>query len=204
MKYSPSVGVLIFGGVLFLSGGTASGKRLTNYEVLRAQVDTLSGSIVKVLTSQQIKSLACRNKPGEIEAFVRQRIDENLLGNNFRLVSDSLSVPQLKLIVPVVNVEYSSPVSSHLFASPDVERTIQSAYDLEVSDSGVVTFAKSYSFFFSDTINESEIPDLESGSYSFLHGKIDQGGFIDAMLQPVLFLASAAVIVYLFFTLRGS
>ncbi len=57
---------------------------------------------------------------------------------------------------------------------------------------------------FSDTVSESEIPDLEAGSYVFLHGRIESRSVLDTILQPVLFVASAAVIVYLFFTLRGS
>jgi hypothetical protein len=203
MKHSTSAGVLIFVGVLFFIG-ISSGKELTNYEVFRAQVDTLSVSIAKILKTWQIKSVSYRSKPGEIEMFVRQGIEERLLEDNFRILQDSISVPQLKVIVPVVKVEYSSPVASHIFASSDVARILQSDYDLEISDSGGVKFAKSYSFVYSDTVKESDISDLESGTYNFLHGRIDQGGFLDTMLQPVLFLAAAAVIVYLFFTLRGS
>ncbi len=203
MKYSSSVGVLTLVGVLLFSG-TSAGKKLTNYEVLCAQVDTLSRTIVTVLTNWQVKSLTCQVRPGEMEIFVRQRIEERLLESSFRLLSDSNSVQRLQVNVPCVRVEYSSPVASHIFASSDVERTVLSEYELEISDSGQVRFAKSYSFVFADTVNESDIPDLESGSYSFLHGKIDQGGLFEAILQPVLFLASSAVIVYLFFTLRGS
>ena len=104
----------------------------------------------------------------------------------------------------MVQVAYSSPVASHIFASSDVERTIQSNFDIELSDSCEITVAKSYSFIFADTVNESEIQSLEAGSYNFLHGKVDSGGFLDTILQPILFIASGAVIVYLFFTLRGS
>jgi hypothetical protein len=203
MKYPASVGVLTFVGILIFSGASSGGK-LTNYEVFRSQVDTLSTSIVDVLTGRQIKSLNCLHRPGEIEMFVRQRIEERLLDDKFRLLTDSVSGPKLRFGVPLAQVEYSAPVSSHIFASPDVKRTIQSEYDIEISDSGEVIFAKSYSFVFADTVRESDIADLESGSFGFLHGKIDPGGFLDTMLQPVFFLASAAVIVYLFFTLRGS
>jgi hypothetical protein len=203
MRYSISVGVFAFAGVLFFSG-TSFGKKLTNYEVLRAQVDTLSESVVNLLTAQRLKTLNWRSAAGETETFVRQGIEERLLRNNFRLSSDSTVAALLKVNVPVLKVEYSSPVASHIFASSDVERTIQSDYDVEIVDSGQVRFANSYTFVFADTVRQSDIPDLETGSYTFLHGRIDPGGFLDTMLQPVLFLASAAVVVYLFFTLRGS
>ena len=203
MKYPTWIGVLILAGVMSLTQESL-GKRLTNYEIFRAQVDTLSGSIVNFLTDRKIKSLSCRNKPGEMETFVRQKIEESLLHNNFRLLLDSAARAELSFSVPLAQVVYSSPVSSHIFSSPDVERTIRSSYDLDIADSGEVIFAKSFSFVFTDTVNESEIGNLESGSYGFVHGTLDPGGFMETMVQPVLFLASAAVIVYLFFTLRGS
>ncbi len=203
MRYPASIGIFIFVGLFFFTS-ISSGQRLTNYEIFRAQVDALSGSIGKTLTDWKTKEASYQSKSGEIEMYVRQRIEEQLLGSGFRIRQDSSSVPQLKVSVPLIKVVYSSPVASHIFASSDVERTVQSDYDIEITDSGEVKFAKSYSFVYSDTVKESEISDLESGSYSFLHGKIDPGGFFDAMFQPVLFIASAAVIVYLFFTLRGS
>ena len=78
MKPSTSTGVVVFVGV-FLWSGISAGKKLTNYEVLQAQVDTLSGSIVKILTAQRITSLSCRYGPGEADIFVRQKIEEQLL-----------------------------------------------------------------------------------------------------------------------------
>ena len=203
MRYPTSIGVFIFVGVLFFSG-TSSGQKPTNYEIFCAQVDTLSGSIVKTLADWKAKSVSYRSNTGEVDMFVRQRIEERLLRNGFRIREDSAAVPRLRVAAPLIRVEYSSPVASHIFGSSDVERTVQSDFDLEISDSGEVKSARSYSFVYSDTVKESEIPDLESGSYGFLHGRIDPGGFLDTMLQPVLFLASAAIIVYLFFTLRGS
>jgi len=203
MRYPASIRFFTVVGVLFLSG-VASGQKLTNYEILRAQVDTLSGLIVKKLVDLRFKLVSYRSTPGENEMFVRQRMEEQLLGNGFRIRQDSMFVPELRVTTPLIKVEYSSPVASHIFASSDVERMVQSDYNIEISDSGEVKYAKSYSFTYLDTVKESEISDLESGSYSFLHGKIDPGGFMDTMLQPVLFLASAALIVYLFFTLRGS
>ncbi len=204
MRYPSSIGFFAIVGVLFLSSAS-SGRKLTNYEIFRAQVDTLSFSVSKILTDWHLETVNYRGEPGEMERFVRLRMTEQLLSNGHRIREDSsLSIPKLKVTVPLVRVVYSSPVASHIFASSDVERTVQSDYSVELSDSGEVRFARSFSFVYSDTVKESEISDLETGSYDFLHGRIDPGGFLDTMMQPLLFVASAAVIVYLFFTLRGS
>ncbi len=203
MRHPFSFGAFVVVAVLLLSGASQA-KRLTNYEIFSAQVDTLVKSITKVLVERQIKSVYCKTGPQEVDAFVRQRVLEGLLRNNFRLAADSVSVSSLRVAVPLVEVSYSAPVASHIFGSSDVIRTIRCAYDVVIADSSQIRFANSYSYVFMDTVKESEIPQLEAGAYGFLHGKIDSGSFFNTMFQPLLFIASAAVVVYLFFSLRGA
>lgn len=191
--------------IILLAAGVSEPKQPTNYEVFCAQADTLAKNAVAVLTNQNVKSVYLRFGSREADILVQQKVVEALLKRHFHVkITDSSSIPLLKIEVPVVGVSYSAPVTSHIFGSSDVIRTIRSAYDLELADRGQVRFASSYSYVYSDTVNESRISSLESGSYSFLHGKVVTGSFLDTMLQPILFVASAAVVVYLFFTLRGS
>ena len=135
---------------------------------------------------------------------MRQKLLEHLLKDKFTVLEDLASKSVVRVDVPLMEVSYSAPVKSHIFGSPDVVRSMRSEYDVEMSDGGKVEFAKSFTLSFRDTVSESEIPELEVGSYSFLHGRIESTAFLDTVLQPVLFVASAAVIVYLFFTLRGT
>ncbi len=192
--------------ILFLLAvGASEPKQPTNYEVFCAQADTLARNTIAVLASQDVKYVCLKFGSRDADVLVQQKVVEALLKSNFHVaVTDSPLIPLLRIAVPVVGVSYSAPVTSHIFGSSDVIRTIRSAYDVEVADRGQVRFARSYSFVFSDTVKESQISSLESGSYSFLRGKVVSGSFLDTMLQPILFVASAAVVVYLFFTLRGS
>ena len=203
MRHHFTSGAFFVVSVLLISSALQA-RKLTNYDVVSAQVDTLVQSVAKVLVEHQIKSLYCKTNTREVDTFVRQRIIESLLKNNFHLMTDSSSAPSLKVTVPLVEVSYSAPVASHIFGSSDVVRRVRSVYEVEITDSSQIKFADSFSYAFADTVKEGEIPELESGSYGFLHGKIDSGSFFDTMLQPLLFIASAAVIVYLFFTLRGA
>ncbi len=213
MKYQFSFGVFTF--VIFLSaggdyaranGGT-QGHISTNYEVLNSQVGIVADSVLSVLVRHRQAVVNYERSaigPREVNNFVRQRIEEHLLENKIRVVMDSSTAASLKVAVQLVEVTYSAPIASHIFSSSEVVRTIRSAYDIEMADSGEVRFAKSYSFSFADTVKQSRIPELETGSYEFLHGRSDPAGFLDTIFQPLVFAASAAIIVYLFFTLRGS
>lgn len=203
MKIGPLLGTIVSMMVIMPSNGTHGG-RLTNYDVLNAQVDSLSTAVTGVLSAEHDKSVFLKTGPRVIDGFVRQRLLENLLKDKFRVVSDSGAASVVRVLVPLLEVTYSSPVTSHIFGSSDVVRKMRSEYDVEISDSSQVTFAKSFVMAFRDTVSESDIPYLESGSYDFLHGRIESRSFFDNVLQPVLFVASAAVIVYLFFTLRGT
>lgn len=203
MRFQPLFGTLILILAFLTDNGARKGKP-TNYDILNAQVDTLAVAVSGVLSHEHAKSVYLETGTRSVDNFVHQRIVQNLLRDKFQVMSDSASAAIVRIFVPLVEVNYSAPVKSHIFGSSDVVRMLRSEYDVEVSDSVQVTFARSFSMAFRDTVSESEIPELEAGSYNFLHGKIEAKSFLDTVFQPVLFVASAAVIVYLFFTLRGS
>lgn len=203
MGYRPLFGTVMMTIVFLANNGSQEGKP-TNYQILNTQVDSLAVSVVSVISREGAKSVSLSTASRSIDSFVRQRLLENLLRDKFQVTSDSTVSPAIRIFVPLVEVTYSAPVASHIFGSSDVRRTVRSDYEVEISDGGRIDFAKSFSMAFSDTVSESEIPDLEAGSYVFLHGRIESRSVLDTILQPVLFVASAAVIVYLFFTLRGS
>jgi hypothetical protein len=197
-------------GSTFSQQKTDGGTRrlpLTNYAVFSAQVDSLSDSVAIALfrfSKSSANLLQIRTDSREIDNFVRRRIEERLLKDGIQIVMDSTAPVTLRVEVPFVNVTYSAPISSHIFGSSELVRSMRSAYDVEITDSGRVEFAKTFTFSFADTISQSQISELEEGSYEFLKGTSDPARFIDTIFQPFLFAASAAVIVYLFFTLRGS
>ena len=222
MKHLFAFGVII--PIIFLSAAADGGtqKHLsTNYEVFDTQVGTVADSIISVLSGYRtgwadpVRAMVNYKKSKfdlrGVDNFVRQRIEEHLLGSKFQVVMDSSSaafppnrVFGLSVTVPLVEVDYSAPVASHIFSSSEIVRTVRSTYDVEIAGSGEVKFARSYSFSSADTIEQSEISEVEKGSFDFLHGRSDPSGFIDSIVQPLIFAASAAIIVYLFFTLRGS
>ncbi|HEY9167388.1 MAG TPA: hypothetical protein VIS48_14630 [Candidatus Kryptonia bacterium] len=181
-----------------------SSDRPTNYEVVSSHIDSLVNVVTGILRKDSITSLDYRSARREIDEFVHQRVSEGLLGKGIKLLSDSASTASMRVTVPLMEVSYSAPVSSHVFGSSDVIRSIHSEYSVEIVLKDQVAFSKSLRYSYVDTISESEITELESGSYSFLRGKFENSGILDDILQPILFVAAAGVIVYLFFTLRGS
>ncbi len=203
MRYQPLFGTYVL-ALLFMANNGPQRERSTNYEILNAQVDTVALAITSALARDSSRTVDLKAGSHEVDAFVRQRILENLLRDRFRVMSDSSASPTVRIFVPLVEVSYSAPVSSHIFGSSEVVRTVRSDYNVEISDGDRVNYARSFSLAFSDTVSESEIPDLEAGSYPFLHGRLESTSLLDTIFQPLLFAASAAVIVYLFFTLRGS
>ncbi len=203
MKYQPLLGTLTM-LLVFVSGSGHREGSPTNFEVFNNQVDSLSSAVAGVLVGEHGNVVSLKTGPRTVDEFVRQRLLERLLEDKLVVREDSASATEVRINVPVIEVNYSAPVSSHIFGASDVVRSIRSEYDVDISDSGRVTFAKSFRMAYSDTVSMSDIPQLEAGSYNFLHGRVDSRNFLDTVLQPVLFVASAAVIVYLFFTLRGS
>ena len=222
MKYRCAIGVLISIIVLSVTADGGTQRHVsTNFEIFESQVGAVADSIILALETYRTEWAGSGHamvsyKPSifglrDAGNIARQRIEEHLLGSKFQVVMDSsvavsrgAGLFDLTVTVPFVDVNYSAPISSHLFRSSEVVRTIRSSYDVEIADSGEVKFARSYSLATADTIEQSAIPDLERGSYGFLFGRSDPSGLIDSVVQPLIFAASAVIIVYLFFTLRGS
>ncbi len=203
MKSQPLLGTMVL--ILALASGNVSAAgRPTNLDIFERQLDTLSAKVASVLRNDNVTSLMLESGSRSADMFVRQNLLEHLLNDKFTVLNDSATASVVRVGVPLMEVSYSAPVKSHIFGASDVLRSMRSEYDVEISDSGRVAFAKSFAMSFQDTVSESEIPELEVGSYGFLHGRIESTAFLDTVFQPVLFVASAAVIVYLFFTLRGT
>ncbi len=202
MRFVLALGLISY----FIDGSCAiaSSSKPTNYEVIGAQIDSLAKTLVTLLGENRIKELTFDTESHSIDLFARQRIIEQLLNRKFRLLVGAGKPAQLTVRVPLIQVFYSTPIASHIFGSSDVVRKIRSSYAVQLADSGQVRFANTFSYVFEDTVKESQIPSLEVGVYGFLHGKLDSGSLLNDVVQPILFIGSAAVIVYLFFTIRGS
>lgn len=177
----------------------------SNLKLFNTQADSFINAVLGIVRDENIDILSIRFDSSEAGNFIKQKFLEKALLEHLHIIagtsSDSIALATVS--VPVMMVSYSSPIASHLFGSSEVVRTVRSSYSLNLLKNSQFIYAHTFSYNTSDTISEAEIRSLEIGEYSFVHGSVSSGSIFNDVIQPILFAGAAAVVVYLFFALRG-
>lgn len=101
-------------------------------------------------------------------------------------------------------VQYGKTFREGFLGKRKTERTISTIVSASVrSAQNEILFAGDVSRASKDTVNVSDVSDLENPSLSFTHGDPPDAGFLDEVLEPIIIVGASAVVVYLFFTVRS-
>ncbi len=165
--------------------GTASP---TNLEVITNSIDSLAQkSIVNIY-----------NKKLKIHSEYSELLDKlessyNKLDSNYQITNSNQYGTLISL--DTIQIEYNQATSL---------RTVKLVANIQtLADDNIVSYTLPY--IFTDTIDTDNISRIEDESFPFTKGKlIEESSFWDDALEPALFVGSAAVIIYLLFTVRSS
>jgi|GEM_PF-6713559 hypothetical protein len=177
----------------------------SNLRIFTLQADSFITTALGIVKSENADILSIKFDSSEAGNFIKQKFIEKALMEHLRIIADVAgdSIILATVSVPLMTVSYSTPVASHLFGSSDVVRTVRSTYSLNLLRNSRFVFAHTFSYEASDTVSEEAIKSLEIGEYNFLHGSVSSKSILNDVIQPILFAGAAAVVVYLFFVLRG-
>ncbi|MGC8595212.1 MAG: hypothetical protein ACP5US_02450 [Candidatus Kryptoniota bacterium] len=177
----------------------------SNLRIFTAQADSFVTTALEIVKSKNVGVISIKFDSTETGNFIKQKFLERALIEHLTIMSDGYADTAVlaAISVPLMAVSYSSPVASHLFGSSEVVRTVRSSYSLNLLRNSKFIFARTFSYETSDTVPDAEIRSLEVGEYNFVHGSILSKSIFNDVIQPLLFAGAAAVVVYLFFVLRG-
>ncbi|HEX2866199.1 MAG TPA: hypothetical protein VHO03_04110 [Ignavibacteriales bacterium] len=176
---------------------------LTNLEVFYKLADS---SVVKVLRAapKEDNQVYLRLNLTEGYSVFRTRIIQDLKqeGKDVLLAGDSLA-PSLDLTIDQAKVNYSDLFRHGLFGSYKAERTVSLSGSYVLAQKGVVRKAENFTFTARDTVLYEDLRQLEDASIPFTRGNIPSEPLFSTLWEPVVALGTAAVAVYLFFTVRS-
>jgi hypothetical protein len=100
-----------------------------------------------------------------------------------------------------ISVKYSEPRKEKFFGEYSVERSIyiEGSFLFNGTRNDLVTFNKTHT----DFLPYSSIKDVEDESLPFTKGAIPEPPIFSTILEPLIIVGSAALVVYLFFSVRG-
>lgn len=169
----------------------------SNYKVINNLVDS---SVYQIVNENNLK-----NKKLIIEKYLpaQYSIFNNQVSSSFFKYSgtDSTGVVKLSYAVEEAKVMYQNLYRDGFLGEYYIERNISLKGNALVNLNN--SQAKPFALSVIDTVKYDELKNLENPAFPFTQGEIPAEPFWSSLLEPAVAIGSAAVAVYLFFSVRS-
>lgn len=160
----------------------------TNLEVISNSIDSLSKKSIANIYNKKLK----------IHSNFSPLIDK--LESSYKSLDSSYQITNSTQYGTLISLD---TIQIH-YNETNSTRTIRIVANIQtLADDNIVDYT--IPFAYTDTIDIDNIARLEDESFPFTKGVlIQESSFWDDAIEPVVFIGSAAVIIYLLFTVRSS
>ena len=164
-------------------------------------VDSSSASIISDLQAEK-EGLSIKLLSDNSYFILTERLISSLVTKKINVSSDSSkNLIDVRYIIDNAKVNYEDISREGIFGSYFVKRNLTLSGSFVIQ--GSKTFSKKFSYFYSDKIKLDSVKDIENSSFPFTHGELPTEPFFSSLVEPVIAVASAALTVILFFTVRS-
>jgi len=170
---------------------------LTNFNVINNLVDSSVYQIVNENNLKNKKLVIEKYLPGQYSIF------NNQISSSFLKYSgtDSTGVVKLSYAVEEVKVVYQNLYRDGFLGEYYIERNISLKGNALINLNN--SQAKPFALSVIDTVKYDELKNFENQAFPFTQGEIPAEPFWSSLLEPAVAIGSAAVAVYLFFSVRS-
>jgi hypothetical protein len=172
-----------------------------NLELFYSMVDSSSAAIVSTLPIDK-ENLSINLITDNSFFILKERLISSLVRNKINVSSDSgKNLIAVRYAIDNAKVNYEDISREGIFGSYFVKRNLTLSGSFVILSSK--TFSNKFSFFYSDKIKLDSVKDIENSTFPFTHGELPSEPFFSSLIEPVIAVASAALTVILFFTVRS-
>ena len=199
VKFSNSFLLTFF--LILSSNNFAQNK--TNLELFNTQLDSAVSKVINNLPSN-VDTINLNLTLGNSYSIFENRIiaDFNSMKKQVQLNTGHFSnFTEVNFVIENATVTYGEMFRKSLFGTFYLQRIL----NLKGSFAILKNATKVHNFNFStkDTVKVSDINQIENNSYPFTKGKVPSEPFFANLYEPVIAIGTAAVAIYLFFTIRS-
>lgn len=171
----------------------------TNLAICFEMIDSIIVGQVSNIDKSEAKTFSS-NLVSDYSIFTNFVSDKFTKLNFSRLEGAPVS-SNINFVISKIKVSYSNPKKMSFFGDYSVERNIliEGSFLFTGTKSELISFDKTYS----DVIAYNSIKEIEDVSLPFTKGEIPEVPLFSSILEPAIVVGSAAIIVYLFFSVRG-
>ena len=139
---------------------------------------------------------------GNVYSIFNNQIISTLIKKNKSIVDSSMqNVVKVNYVIDVADLKYGEMFRDGFLGEEKIPRffKLKGNYLIENNEANV----KKFEYTYTDTINVDEISDVENLSYPFTRSDVPAEPFFSNIWEPVIAIGSAAIAVYLFFSVRS-
>ncbi len=199
MKLSPLnfLLILIMHGFTLLGQTDPSPK--TNLAICFEMIDSTVTEQVSKIDNSELKTFSLNLVSGY--SLFSNFVSDKFMSRGLTKQEGNQNQSNINFTITNISVKYSEPIKESFFGDYSIGRNIyiEGSFLYSGTNTDLVTFNKTYS----DFIPYSLIKETEDVSLPFTKGEIPETPLFSTILEPAIIVGSAAVVVYLFFSVRG-
>ena len=181
---------------------------------IKAQVKT-NLDVMNILIDHSVADISNNiNKESEIYlnfnssskyGLFKNRIITDLQKSVYRLRDmRGQEVTELSYSLNHAKVNYEDVIKDGLFGGYLVKRKISIGGSYYLSKKGNIIISNNFNYSNTDTVDYDKLKEVENPAYPFSTGDIPSIPFLSGIWEPVLALGTAAITIFLFFTVRSN
>ncbi len=198
--------LLIFICAIFLPNISAlsAGRVRTNYEILDSLSKLAAAALCNALSEFGESKYIIKLPANSASQLIEQNTVVNCKPDSilFLSSSDSTDIPVVEILINKFGVKYSN--------HPEIEYLLEREAFCEISfmikkNNQEIRSGRTIKFMFGDTIDRGSIRLIENSGYDFAKATVPEppDSFIKQIAEPLIIIGSAAIAVFLFFTVRS-
>lgn len=177
----------------------------TNLEVMRSLAERIGEKVGKLISTHDAETVAVRVLPEETAWYVERSLLAGLLTQNVQLTSSGHSDMFAEFGLGNLHVAYANIRRDGFLGSKLIDRKVTVLVSAKVLDqrAGNILVLKDFREERIDTLQLSELENVENQNLEVTQGVIPGEGFFSNLAEPLVVLGAIAVAVYLLFSVRS-
>jgi hypothetical protein len=173
-----------------------------NLEIFYTLIDSSGMNIVKNLAASK-GELSLNFNLGEAYSLFQNHLESIFYKNGYSVNSkDSVDNKiTINYVLDNAEVNYGDIFRAGLFGSYMLPRIIKISGNYSIRNDSFLY--KEFHYNYLDTVKVDNIKTLENNSYPFTEGNVPAEPFFSSLFEPLVAIGTAAIAVYLFFTIRS-
>ena len=188
--------------IFFQFAVNINGQSRDNLEVFYTLIDSSGKNIINNLPASN-KNLNLSLNLGESYTLFRNHLLSIFDKNGYKVNSEDSVNNKVRVnyVLDKAVVNYGDIFRDGLFGSYLLPRKIEISGNYSVG--GTSFTYKEFNYNYMDTVKVDNVKTLENISYPFTQGEVPAEPFFSSLFEPLVAIGTAAIAVFLFFTIRS-